>query len=261
MWKYILSMLLLHSLLEAEPLQAQEYAAAPTPLQLRFTKMQSAFDDWRLSDPNIERDVFKADPKKVLVRIDKAEKRLVLFLDSRKQYYQGLLDSVMRDAAAISQIPDAGGDGRAREARKSANEQSALLAARSDELTRAAAELAKQPGGADAAERMQKERDSINMIRDALRKEVETLDAMTDQGGKVKTLREGLRRSQEVLAGNIRRDMTAAEADRALWTTYYESLRGIAKGRDAEKAAPKAPDAPHSPAQDPKAPPKKGGGN
>jgi hypothetical protein len=84
---------------------------------------------------------------------------------------------------------------------------------------------------------------------------------MTDQGSKVKTLREGLRRSQEALAGSIRRDMTAAEADRALWTTYYDSLRGIAKGRDADKTGPKAPDAPHSPALDPKAPPKKGGGN
>jgi len=73
----------------------------------------------------------------------------------------------------------------ARERRgKSANEQSALLAARADELTRTAAELAKQPGGTDTSERIQKERDSINMIRDALRKEVETLDAMMDQGSR-----------------------------------------------------------------------------
>jgi hypothetical protein len=262
MLKCVSFMLLVQSFLQAAPLQAQEYLAAPTPLQVRFTRMQSAFEDWRLSDPNVERDVFKADPAKILTRIDMAEKRLTLFLDARKQYYQGLLDSVMRDSATISQIPDAGGEGRTREARKSANEQSALLAARADELTRTAAELAKQPGGTDTSERIQKERDSINMIRDALRKEVETLDAMMDQGSKVKTLRESLRRSQEALAGSIRRDMTAAEADRALWTTYYESLRGVAKGREADKpvTTPKAP----VPQQDLKAPAKpgmKGGGN
>ena len=243
--KWIGLVLLSQSFVRAVPLQgAQEYAVSPTPLQAQFAKLQSAFEEWRVSDPYIERDVFRSDPGKVLVRIDNAEKRVVGFLDARRKYYEVLLSTLSKDADRITQLPDGHNESQLREARRSANEQSVLLGTRSDELERTISDLQKQQGKLDAAMRLQEERDDVNRIRDALRKEIETFDAMMDQGTKVRALRERLKRSQDGIAEGIRRDMTDAESEQALWKRYYQNLRGVAKSRmdttkEKQSATPK----------------------